>query len=90
MLEQPNLLEAPELVLQRLDKIAAELQLLREAVVTIQARSEKMPEPQNSLTHSVSEAKNLLPDLRDFRASLMVHGDSLRSVVLREREEQRY
>ena len=90
MLDQTNLLEAPELVLQRLDRIAAELQLLREVVVTIQARSEKMSGQQNNLTHSDSEAKNLLPDLRDFRASLVVHGDSLRSVVLREREEQRY
>jgi hypothetical protein len=88
MFEQLNLPDEPELILQRLDKIAAELRLLRETVLTIQDRSEKVSE--QLVDNDRPETGNLLPDLREFRASLAVGGESLRSMVLREREEQRY
>ena len=88
MLEQLNLPEKSDLILQRIDKIAAELQLLRETVITIQDRSESVSEQHLNMAHPEKEAR--LPDLGEFRASLAVGGESLRSMVLREREEQRY
>lgn len=88
MLEQLNLPEEPDLILQRLDKIAAELQLLREIVITIQDGSENVSEQLVNIAHPEKEA--LLPDLGEFRASLAVGGESLRSMILREREAQRY
>ena len=33
---------------------------------------------------------NLLPSLKDFRASIRISGESLRDVVIRGREEERY
>lgn len=88
MLKQTDLPDTPDLILQRLDKIAAELQLLRQTVIDIQGHVEKIDEPGAGLTDS--EIGNRLPDLREFRASLTVQGDSLRALILREREEQRY
>lgn len=88
MFEQINLPDEPEQILQRLDKIAAELRLLRETVLTIQDRSEKVSE--QIVGNARPETGDFLPDLREFRASLAVSGGSLRSMVLREREEQRY
>ena len=60
MLEQINLPGEPDLILQRLDKIAAELQLLRETVITIQDRSEKVSEQHLHMAHSESASKKHL------------------------------
>lgn len=70
-------LSRQELLLQRLDKIATELQLLRQEVLSDQDRS-------------VNETEKKLPDLSEFRASLVVEGISLQETLLREREEQRF
>ena len=79
---QQTTLPPTELILQRLDLVATELQLLRQALMM-----------QNSLETEASVGivgSPTLPDLRDFRASLTVHGQTLREVVLTEREEQRF
>lgn len=79
---QQSALPPTELILQRLDLVATELQLLRQTLM-MQSRLEREANMRSMVPPT-------LPDLHDFRASLTVQGQTLREAVLTEREEQRF